>query len=92
MRHIKPFKAFENLKIDGQEVEEADIVEEVTMEMAKKWVDDEVKYFEDCDGVDQGVEDMLYDIEYFVNDRKKSYNEEELKEYMKTKWNENFSK
>lgn len=68
-------------------------VEEVTLDMAKKWVDREIDFFDECEDADQAVGDMLHDIDtHFINDRKKLYNEEELVGYIKDAWNKLFGK
>lgn len=55
----------------------------------KKWVDNEIGYYDDCKNVDDAVDDMLHDFKtHFLNIDyiKKFDKEDELISYFKTEW------
>lgn len=94
MKHvINKYKKFEKYYIDNKEaIPSEDLLnDEVTLDMAKRWVDGDIIFFDDSLDADECVEDMLFDMDkYFIHDREKKYDENELIEYIKKVWNEKF--
>jgi hypothetical protein len=77
-RHIKSFnEATENLNSKS-------ISDDI-----KKWVDSEIGYYDECDTVEDAIDDMLHDFKTnFLNiDYTKKFDKEnELIKYFKSEW------
>jgi hypothetical protein len=59
----------------------------------KKWVDNEVGYYDECDSVEDAINDMLHDFKtHFlkIDYRKKFDKESELIKYFKSEWNQTY--
>jgi cell fate (sporulation/competence/biofilm development) regulator YmcA (YheA/YmcA/DUF963 family) len=60
-----------------------------SMDDIKKWVDSEIGYYDECDNVEDAIDDMLHDFKtHFLNiDYTKKFDKEnELIKYFKSEW------
>jgi hypothetical protein len=60
----------------------------------KKWVDSEIGYYDECDTVEDAIDDMLHDFKtHFLNiDYTKKFDKEnELIKYFKSEWEQYYN-
>ena len=86
LKNIKSFnEATENLNISDVSCSIDDI---------KKWVDGEIGYYDECDTIEDAVDDMLHDFKtHFLNiDYTKKFDKEnELIKYFKSEWKQYYN-